>query len=670
MALFSFLKGKKPEATPPASGSTPPPPIPTPSQSVPPQPTASAAFPAGSSKISKKIVPRQGSLAAALKAASSTMPAGPSATQSAVYKPKVSVVIKPQTPTPAPPGIPVLAQASPSGSMVLPANTPPSVDIPTSDILPYLPEGLIQSDSPSLPATLAFPSTIILPQLATGKVQVPLQTVLALFPTELINQEVAGSSGDISIKIPLQFIIPRLPESVIALPMTQARQQVDENIEMPFAERSQRTAAAAASTVTPPVAAPAPALAQPPIPTPAPAVPTEAAAQTPKAPSSATPPMVRPSPRLSESKLSPDDAIKALTMGLKLPTRPNLGGPKISQQFSSPKLPPPSIPSLSKIRETQLNPQIPPQEVTQTPIPSASSPVENEPVASAVPPPTPVPAPQIAHPVAKPPSPVTPPASAAVPGTAVPKPLLPSPKIASASVPPTLSRVTPPATKPNVPLPAASGIAPPSAIPKPLIPKVVSPTAPAGQSASSAPAAQPPTPQIATPIAKPFVPSTPAVAAQPLAPVSKTEAPTPAEPVKKGPSLGQLLGITEQQDLRIQDLVEQIRKKWNLNGVVIATGDGLPIVSSVPADIDMHIWSRVAPLLFRKFDSDEKSMLNGKPRRTIVSSGGLWFSIYFDGGIFLILIHPIDSIQKDFEERNTALIQEIARQHQKQLKAI
>jgi hypothetical protein len=142
----------------------------------------------------------------------------------------------------------------------------------------------------------------------------------------------------------------------------------------------------------------------------------------------------------------------------------------------------------------------------------------------------------------------------------------------------------------------------------------------------------------------------------------------PAEPAPKGPSLGQLLGITESQEMRIQDLVEQIRKKWTLNGVLIATSDGLPIVSSLSDDIDMHIWSRIAPLLFRKLDIDESANGSGKAHRSIVSSGGLWYSIYHEAGIFLILIHSLDMIQPQFEERNISLIREISRQHQKQLK--
>lgn len=115
--------------------------------------------------------------------------------------------------------------------------------------------------------------------------------------------------------------------------------------------------------------------------------------------------------------------------------------------------------------------------------------------------------------------------------------------------------------------------------------------------------------------------------------------------------------------------MEKIRTKFNYNGVLLATDDGLPIVSAVAKDIDVQVWSRLAPLLYRKWDTEEGASSLGKASRVIVSSGGLWFSIYQENGMYLIVIHPLSTLQKEFEERNQALINEISRQHVNQLKA-
>jgi len=229
---FPFFKSKKPAEAP----ASPPPAAPD----VPPPPPPPAP------EIAQKIVPRQGNLAAALRAATATVGGGASPAQSAIFKPKVSIVLKPEAsaaPAPPPPA-PVMAEVVAAPELSPLPDTPATIEIPMAEILHLLPENVFKpgaAEGASLPDMISLSTSEILPQLPKGRVQVPLGTILAAFPPDLIDTSVADSSN-LKIKIPLHLIIPRLPESVMSLPRDQVKQQVDASIEVPFSERRARPA--------------------------------------------------------------------------------------------------------------------------------------------------------------------------------------------------------------------------------------------------------------------------------------------------------------------------------------------------------------------------------------------------------------------------------------------
>jgi hypothetical protein len=197
-------------------------------------------------EIVKKIVPRQGNLAAALKAATTPVGGGgASPAQSAIFKPKVNIVLKPEAALVlAPPPAPVMEQVATAPELSSVSDAPATIEIPLAEIRQLLPENIFRpgvAEGASLPDMISLSTSEILPQLPKGRVQVPLSVILAAFPSDLIDASVAGS-GDLKIKIPLHLIIPRLPESVMSLPKDQVKQQVDVTIEMPFSERRVRPA--------------------------------------------------------------------------------------------------------------------------------------------------------------------------------------------------------------------------------------------------------------------------------------------------------------------------------------------------------------------------------------------------------------------------------------------
>jgi hypothetical protein len=315
---FRFFKSKDSETPPDDSAAQQPEPTPS-------APPTAVASPQASTV--GKIVPRQGSIAAALKAAAGTS-GNSSPSQSAVFKPRVSVVLKPTAiPSSAPVVIAVPSAApSPDASAVptLPPDAPVSIEIPTSDLIPLFPENAMLADlnPASLPPTIPIQTLDILPQLSKGRVQLVLKNLLSSFPPECLNPSFSGAE-DIKVKIPLSLLIPRLPESLISLPSGQAKQQIDDSLGSPFSERKASTAAAAATPEAAP-SVPTPPIAEQPAPPVPPSFPKPVVAQSfaPKPPVPQTPPPHATPPSQPPPRLNPADATKALTGSILLPTKP------------------------------------------------------------------------------------------------------------------------------------------------------------------------------------------------------------------------------------------------------------------------------------------------------------------------------------------------------------
>ncbi len=127
-----------------------------------------------------------------------------------------------------------------------------------------------------------------------------------------------------------------------------------------------------------------------------------------------------------------------------------------------------------------------------------------------------------------------------------------------------------------------------------------------------------------------------------------------------GNAFGQLIGITDGRRMRIQEVVEQIRTRFNFIAVLIVAKDGLLLAGSVSSGLDSNAWSSLGPQLFHKFGQEGTTYFFGEPQRCLLSVGNLWFSIFHDNGIYLIFAHRLEDFVPEFEERNRNLVREIA----------
>ncbi|MFZ4693973.1 MAG: hypothetical protein ACOYMV_02505 [Verrucomicrobiia bacterium] len=596
---FPFSKSKEPL---PTASSAPPslPPAAIPKSSL--QPPQLVAAPSSTMvrplNQVKAIVPGQGTLATALKAATAQPPPIVSGgSQSAVFKPRVNVTlgraVPPATTIPRLPS--TNAETPPSSG----SDAPSSIDFSFADLAPLLPDNLVLASAPhgTLPTTVSIPMSEILPQLATGKVQVHLSSITHGIPPEAIDPAIA-SSGDIRIKIPLHLIIPRLPASAISLPSSQSKQELDPKIAAPFTERDASHAATTPPADSPEAAPPtAPVQIQP--------LPPRAPVPPPSKPVRATPPPALPSatPKPFVAPTTPSAGVGPTLLapsGLKLPSIPKPPSPS-----PSPAVRPP-VPAVPPISTTPRSVSIPPCPPAAMPAPAA-------------------------------------------PRTAI-APIL-SPAAAPRAMP-TLRSSQPPA----VPRPLLIPPAPPAAMPVSVPPLNIK--LPPIRTAPTPPISAP---SISTPSLPKSAPLTPEafLAPKPLPRPSKVIAVAP--PGKEEPSILQLLGLPATQTFRLQDLVELARQKLDVPGLLVAAQDGLPLAGKMPEGLDANAWSGIGPQLFRKFSHEGKALELEKPRRCLLGLGPNWFTLWSEQGIYLICCHGAEKVNPEFDQASSMLAAGLAR---------
>jgi hypothetical protein len=602
--MFRLFKSKEPapQPAPPVAPPTPPPQANAPdAQPVPPaepvKPAGALAFPPASQKPDasgvQKIVPRQGSIAAALKAATAPTSANASPTQSAIFRPKVSVIIKPggATPTAPAPDAPAAAAAP---EAVPASNLPASITIPSKELLALLPDhALIENASShsALPANVSIPTQEIVSQLSKGRVQLPITMLVALIPKEIIEPSFSATE-DVKIKLPLHLILPQLPESVMSLPSGQAKQEVDPNLASPFSERGKGSGAPQPKT---------PSMSAVVKPTVSPVAVSEAG--KPPIPTIKPPSVVAPSP-----SLNPAEAAKASSQAMGLPSKPVL--PPKSSVIPAPTKPPPIPPPTSIPKPHLPPPSIPPVSAPATPPPQS----EAKPPATPVIPPLKLGVPA----VTPPPVETKPPAKAS--DSSVTKPLAPP--------------VIPP---PNIPAPS---IGQKPVEKTPVIPPPTSPAAAAPAQVSGKPLMPPPS-----------IDQKPAEKA-PEIPAAK---PDDGAALK---NLSEWLGIPE-KDVKLPEIAQKVKEKMKLEGVLIATKDGLPLVTAMPGQFDVNSWSGFASHLFKKFGEDGHS-LAGSPKKYLLSLGSSWISAYDEKGIYLFLVHSLDVLTPEFEQQGFKLAKDLS----------
>ncbi|MDD2710325.1 MAG: hypothetical protein PHV34_20270 [Verrucomicrobiae bacterium] len=557
-------------------------------------------------------------------------PPSDSGGQTVLFKPKISVTLGAgAAPAPAP--------AAP----VLPQGISPTVEIPLADLATLFPEQTLKTDSPSLPDKISLSLADILSQLQKGRILFSLSTLTSLLPPETVNHEIV-TANDVPIKIPLHLVVPHIPETALALPSNQVKQEINPSIQTPFSEnRTRLTESAAEVPISPPIpqapvqsAAPSlPAPKPPPVPAippaslkplapvplakpasappviPRPSIPAPKASVPPSAPKIALPkppshpvsiPGKSPSsaiPPLSKSNLVPADAAKALTSSIDFPVRPTIR--------NAPLPPPPSAP------------------------------------APAAPPPTP-PSPPL-QPTARP-RPPLPPIPAVLPSNLPPRPPF-------GITPPSPKPVPPHAVRPPTALPQSTAIAPPAippAIAAPTIPPPAPISAPITPASEKIPSSLPP-PVPAAPVATP-----PSVAPAPPAPAPppQPEPPTPSP-------LQQLLGLPADVPVLMRDVAEKIRVQLQIQQVLLATEDGLPLSSCMDHDT-ANAWSGIGAKLFRKCNQEASLSPLGAAKHCLIVLPSGCFSLWHEPGVHLILSHSLENLTPSLDETGAALTRELA----------
>ncbi len=466
-----------------------------------------------------------------------------------------------------------------------PVEIPSTVDIPTSEILPLLPENVLKLGyTGGFPSTVSLSVTDILPQLAKGRVLFSMSTLLASFPPDSIEASVV-ESGDIQIKMPLHQIVPRLPESVMQLPTGQVKQQIDSTIEVPFSEKGNKPAVPA-----PKEAWSGPKQPEPPALPPRPMAPPLSPANS---PSESKSPLLKDKLAAATAltpltSLSPSEATSALTTSIKLPLKPT----------ASAKIPLPGIPS-----------------------------------------PAPLPSPSKSSPTIRKPDPEDPMMAATI-----------------KFQPPSNLRELPSIKLPH---PIVSHAETPSSAPAPII----SPSTTTGDAGLFGTNAIPPAalPMLPRPIIKSAsaiipVPDKPV----PLPPV-ENKLVTPSKPVESvSQGLRSLLDIPQQDPIRLQDVAAKIRTRLNSLGVLVATEDGLPLVSAMPAGADLNGWSSIGTHVFRKLEQVSHKLSFGTPQRCLLSIDDCWITVWHDHGVYMVVRHGLEQISPEFEMQISELGKAIA----------
>lgn len=142
--------------------------------------------------------------------------------------------------TPAPSTAPAVAESD------LPAGLPETVMVSVRSLVSVLPDHVLAAPRAELQqradfdSKVAMPLAPILPQLKTGRVRLPTETIIAALPASLILSPLPKIAGE-TVALSIAEIIPQLPPQAF---MAQLRQTQDKEVEInetdiptPFAER-------------------------------------------------------------------------------------------------------------------------------------------------------------------------------------------------------------------------------------------------------------------------------------------------------------------------------------------------------------------------------------------------------------------------------------------------
>lgn len=126
-------------------------------------------------------------------------------------------------------------------------------------------------------------------------------------------------------------------------------------------------------------------------------------------------------------------------------------------------------------------------------------------------------------------------------------------------------------------------------------------------------------------------------------------------------TLNRLLGVEHDQELSLRDVVRLTAALPGVAGCALASMDGLVLTAHLPGGLDENRLSAFAPQLFRKINDYTEELGVGDVQRLTLFTDRQPVSIFRAGGIYLVIVHDPQHFSKALLRRLTRIGEELAR---------
>lgn len=126
-------------------------------------------------------------------------------------------------------------------------------------------------------------------------------------------------------------------------------------------------------------------------------------------------------------------------------------------------------------------------------------------------------------------------------------------------------------------------------------------------------------------------------------------------------SLNRLLGVAEDRELTLQEIVKLTSALPGIDGCMLAMADGLFLTGQLPAQVDQDAVSVFAPQLFRRMGRYVKELKVGHVRRFTIFTDERPISVFKSGDVYLVILHDTRHFSKRLLRQCERISQEIAR---------
>jgi predicted regulator of Ras-like GTPase activity (Roadblock/LC7/MglB family) len=126
-------------------------------------------------------------------------------------------------------------------------------------------------------------------------------------------------------------------------------------------------------------------------------------------------------------------------------------------------------------------------------------------------------------------------------------------------------------------------------------------------------------------------------------------------------SLNKLLGVADDRELSLQEIVKLTSQLKGIDGCMLAMSDGLFLTGQLPNDFDQEAISVFAPQLFKKMGRYVKELRVGQVRRFTLFTDERPISIFRAADVYLIVVHDTRHFSKRLLRQCERISEELAR---------